>query len=94
MSDTVAVVTAAGSGERLGAGFPKAFVELGGCTMLERAVDGVLASGVVDRVVVAELNLGQYRREIERLAGTREVLGVHRVDGELIRPEQILEAIR
>ncbi|MCB9417487.1 MAG: 2-C-methyl-D-erythritol 4-phosphate cytidylyltransferase, partial [Mycolicibacterium sp.] len=53
MSDTVAVVTAAGSGERLGAGFPKAFVELGGCTMLERAVDGVLASGVVDRVVVA-----------------------------------------
>ena len=47
MSDTVAVVTAAGSGERLGAGFPKAFVEFGGCTMLERAVDGVLASGVL-----------------------------------------------
>ena len=53
MSDTVAVVTASGSGERLGAGIPKAFVELGGCTMLERAVDGLLASGVVDRVVVA-----------------------------------------
>ena len=48
----------------------------------------------IDRVVVAELNLGQYRREIERLAGDREVLGVHRVDGALIRPEQILEAIR
>ena len=30
MSDTVAVVTAAGSGERLGAGIPKAYVELGG----------------------------------------------------------------
>jgi 2-C-methyl-D-erythritol 4-phosphate cytidylyltransferase len=53
VSDTVAVVTAAGSGERLGAGIPKAYVELGGCTMLERAVDGLLASGVVDRVVVA-----------------------------------------
>jgi len=53
VSDTVAVVTAAGSGERLGAGIPKAFVELGGSTMLERAVDGLIASGVVARVVVA-----------------------------------------
>lgn len=53
MTDTVAVVTAAGSGERLGAGIPKAFVDLGGFTMLELAVDGLLASGVIDRVVVA-----------------------------------------
>ena len=45
MSDTVAVVTAAGSGERLGAGMPKAFVELGGRIMLEHAVDG---HGVVE----------------------------------------------
>ena len=36
-----------------GAGIPKAFVELCGQTMLERAVDGLLASGVIDRVVVA-----------------------------------------
>ncbi|AQT81893.1 2-C-methyl-D-erythritol 4-phosphate cytidylyltransferase [Mycolicibacterium litorale] len=53
MSDTVAVVTAAGSGERLGAGIPKAFVELAGRSMLLRAVDGLWDSGVVDRVVVA-----------------------------------------
>jgi len=53
VSGTVAVVTAAGSGERLGAGVPKAFVELGGRIMLEHAVDGLLASGVIDRVVVA-----------------------------------------
>jgi 2-C-methyl-D-erythritol 4-phosphate cytidylyltransferase len=53
VSDTVAVVTAAGAGERLGAGMPKAFVELGGRIMLEHAVDGLLASGVIDRVVVA-----------------------------------------
>jgi 2-C-methyl-D-erythritol 4-phosphate cytidylyltransferase len=53
VSDTVAVVTAAGSGERLGAGIPKAFVALGGQTMLERAVGGLLASRVIDRVVVA-----------------------------------------
>ncbi|MCB1007262.1 MAG: pyruvate flavodoxin/ferredoxin oxidoreductase [Acidobacteria bacterium] len=47
----------------------------------------------VERVVVAELNLGQYRSEIEKLAGGREVVGVHRVDGEPITPEQILEAV-
>ena len=32
---------------------PKAFVELGGRSMLERAVEGLLASGVIARVVVA-----------------------------------------
>lgn len=53
MTEIVAVVPAAGSGERLGAGIPKAFVDLGGLTMLERAVDGLLASGVIARVVVA-----------------------------------------
>ena len=53
MTEIVAVVPAAGSGERLGAGIPKAFVDLGGLSMLERAVDGLLASGVIARVVVA-----------------------------------------
>ncbi len=44
------------------------------------------------RILVAELNLGQYRREIERLARDgQEVIGIHRVDGELISPAQILE---
>jgi 2-C-methyl-D-erythritol 4-phosphate cytidylyltransferase len=53
VSETVAIVSAAGSGERLGAGVPKAYVELCGRTMLEHAVDGLLGSGVIDRVVVA-----------------------------------------
>jgi 2-C-methyl-D-erythritol 4-phosphate cytidylyltransferase len=53
VAETVAVVPAAGSGERLGAGIAKAFVQLGARTMLEYAVDGLLASGVIDRVVVA-----------------------------------------
>lgn len=48
----------------------------------------------VDRVVVPELNLGQYSREIERLVrGRAEVVGLNRVDGELITPEQILAAV-
>jgi 2-oxoglutarate ferredoxin oxidoreductase subunit alpha len=48
----------------------------------------------IERVVVAELNLGDYRREIERIAcGRAEVVGVNRVDGELISPEQMVEQI-
>ncbi|WJY98276.1 2-C-methyl-D-erythritol 4-phosphate cytidylyltransferase [Corynebacterium fournieri] len=48
--ETVAVVAAAGQGTRLGAAVPKAYVELGGRTLLERSV-ATMAS-VVDRVVV------------------------------------------
>lgn len=48
----VALVPAAGRGVRLGESVPKAFVELAGRTMLRRAVDGLLESGVVDTVVV------------------------------------------
>ena len=56
-------------------------------TRLREALDGV------ERVVVAELNDGLYRREIERIAGVRTVNGVHRIDGELITPAQILEVL-
>jgi 2-oxoglutarate ferredoxin oxidoreductase subunit alpha len=52
------------------------------------------ALGGVERVVVPELNLGQYRREMERLAQGRVVVGINRVDGELIGVEEIAEAIR
>ena len=48
----------------------------------------------ITRIVVAELNHGQYRREIERLAQGVEVVGLHRVDGELIAPESFMEAAR
>jgi len=51
--NSVAVVPAAGSGKRLGARVPKAFVDIAGRTLLERAVRGLLQSGAVDRVVVA-----------------------------------------
>jgi 2-C-methyl-D-erythritol 4-phosphate cytidylyltransferase len=53
MGRVVAIVPAAGSGERLAAGVPKAFVELGGRTLIELAIDGLRQSGVVDAVVVA-----------------------------------------
>ncbi|RUP04686.1 MAG: 2-C-methyl-D-erythritol 4-phosphate cytidylyltransferase [Mycobacterium sp.] len=51
--NVIAVVPAAGSGRRLGAGVPKAFYQLEGQSLVERAVEGLRASGVVDTVVVA-----------------------------------------
>lgn len=48
----------------------------------------------VRRFVVAEMNMGQVRLEVERLAaGRAPVAGVHRADGLGITPEQILEAL-
>jgi 2-C-methyl-D-erythritol 4-phosphate cytidylyltransferase len=48
----VALVPAAGQGLRLGRGEPKAFVKAGSRTLLQLSVDGLIASGAVDRIVV------------------------------------------
>ena len=56
----------------------------------------------IERVVVAELNLGDFRREVERViyrwaAETRrrppQIVGINRVDGELITPGQFLRLL-
>ncbi|OBH60463.1 2-C-methyl-D-erythritol 4-phosphate cytidylyltransferase [Mycobacterium colombiense] len=65
----VAVVPAAGSGERLAAGIPKAFCVVDGRTLLQRAVAGLLDSGVVDHVVVAV--------PADRVDEAEQVLGGH-----------------
>lgn len=45
-------MAAAGRGTRLGAPLPKAFVELGGSTLLARSVAALEAAGVVDEIIV------------------------------------------
>ena len=84
---TVAVVAAAGSGERLGAGVPKAFVPLAGMTLVERAVAGLLESGVVDQVVVAA--------PVARLDETQRMLGARAtvVAGGADRVESVRSAL-
>jgi 2-C-methyl-D-erythritol 4-phosphate cytidylyltransferase len=91
---TIAIVPAAGSGQRLGAGVPKAFVKLAGQSMIERALCGLHASGVVDDIVVAVppertdeaiLILGKPDRPVQVVAGgadrTESVLrGLEAVD--------------
>ncbi len=47
----------------------------------------------VDDFIVAEMNLGQVRREVERLV-RRPVRGVHHAGGEMIAPQPIYQAIQ
>ena len=48
----------------------------------------------VERIIVPEMNMGLYRREVERIAAGREVIGVNRIDGGLITIDEIMEAVR
>src|SRR5258707_120060 len=50
---TVALIVAAGSGERLGAGHPKALVPLAGRPLLQWSVDALARTDGVGRIVVA-----------------------------------------
>lgn len=52
------------------------------------------AAAGVERVVVPELNPGQYRLEVERLLPGVPVIGLNRIDGEMITPDQVREAAR
>ena len=58
------VVVAAGSGTRLGADRPKAFVELAGATLLEHALRGVLAAAPQEVVLVVPADLVEEARGI------------------------------
>lgn len=66
---TVALVVAAGSGDRLAAGIPKALVALRGRPMLQHALEGVAASHVADTVVlvVPEAARSRFQSLIEEL---------------------------
>lgn len=64
MSGVGVVVVAAGSGTRLGADRPKAFVHLAGATLLEHAVRGALAPGPDELVVVVPAALVAEARDI------------------------------
>lgn len=46
------------------------------------------------RVIVTEMNLGQIALEVERIVGRSKVLRVGRADGQIVTPDQIVDAIR
>lgn len=86
----VALVPAAGRGERLGVGVPKALVPVLGESLLVRAVRGLLASGRVHHVVVAAPP-----DEPETVRAAVEPLGaaVHVVPGGSERTESVRLAL-
>lgn len=60
-----AIVAAAGSGTRLGEVLPKAFVQVGGRTILERCLDGLAASESVGHAVVTvSTDMLEYTHEL------------------------------
>ena len=53
------------------------------------------AAGRARHIVVPELNLGQLALEVERLVDdSKTVIGLNRVDGEPITPDQIVARVR
>jgi 2-C-methyl-D-erythritol 4-phosphate cytidylyltransferase len=104
----VALIVAAGSGERLQAGMPKALVELHGKSLLAWSVEALLAAPSVQEIVVAlpegvqapvgaiGVRGGAVRsesvREALRAAGAGDVILVHDAARPLLRPE-LAEAV-
>lgn len=52
------------------------------------------AAETAQRLIVAEMNLGQVALEVERLVGRDKVLRVGRADGQIVTPDQIVDAMR
>ena len=77
---TVALIVAAGSGERLGADRPKAFVELGGRALVQWSIDALHQAGL-ERIVLA------------LPTGFRPPKGVIGVQGGAVRSESVRLAL-
>jgi len=88
---SVAIVVAAGSGERLGAGRPKAFVELAGRPMAAWSLDAVAAAGIPRAVVAVPPGHGALAEEA--LARGDLPLGLAFVEGGATRSESVRNAL-
>jgi 2-C-methyl-D-erythritol 4-phosphate cytidylyltransferase len=77
----VALIVAAGSGERLGAGVPKALVEVAGRPLVQWSIDALLQVERIERIVLA------------LPPGTRAPWGVVGVDGGKVRSESVRRAL-
>ncbi len=58
----------------------------------EQRIRDLLAQGTVQRFIVPEVNLGQLRREVERLTQL-PIVRINHAGGAMPTPNQILEAI-
>jgi 2-C-methyl-D-erythritol 4-phosphate cytidylyltransferase len=79
---TVALIVAAGSGERLGAGRPKALVELAGVPLVQWSIEALQALDAIERIVVA------------LPAGTPAPAGTTAVAGGSVRSDSVRRALQ
>ena len=86
-ADTAVIIPAAGSGERLGVGIPKALVEISGQTLLERAVQNI--SAVAQLIVIAAPP--GFEEEIKKIFAEPSVLVVA---GGKVRSESVANALK
>jgi 2-C-methyl-D-erythritol 4-phosphate cytidylyltransferase len=86
-----ALLVAAGSGERLGAGRPKAFVALAGRPLAAWSLDAIAAAGVPRAVVAVPPGHGAAAEEA--LASDAFPLGLAFVDGGATRSESVRNAL-
>jgi 2-C-methyl-D-erythritol 4-phosphate cytidylyltransferase len=84
---TVALIVAAGSGERLGADRPKALVEVGGRPLVQWSIDALSEVSRIGQVVVA-LPVGSYPAP-----GLQRLDGVLFVDGGASRSQSVRMAL-
>ncbi|QHO90342.1 2-C-methyl-D-erythritol 4-phosphate cytidylyltransferase [Actinomyces sp. 432] len=71
----VAVLTAAGSGTRLGARGPKALVEVGGESLLHRAARGLLESESLDHITITapDTQVERFTAEVADMGGDGQI---------------------
>jgi len=84
---TVALIVAAGSGERLGAGRPKALVELAGRALVLWSIEALAQAPGIEQLVVAMPPGGE---TLPALASTREITVV---DGGAARSDSVRRAL-
>jgi 2-C-methyl-D-erythritol 4-phosphate cytidylyltransferase len=89
----VALLVAAGSGERLGAGRPKAFVVLGGRRMIEWSLDALRAAGIEDIVVTAPPEAEIDGDGVVTVGGETIALGARVVPGGATRSASVRAAL-
>jgi 2-C-methyl-D-erythritol 4-phosphate cytidylyltransferase/2-C-methyl-D-erythritol 2,4-cyclodiphosphate synthase len=80
-----AIIAAAGSGERFGAGIPKALIQLGDRTLLQHAVASL--APVVDQLIISAP--GGYEQQISELLGE----GITVVTGGATRSASVRNAL-
>jgi 2-C-methyl-D-erythritol 4-phosphate cytidylyltransferase len=86
-------VVAAGSGERLGAGVPKAFVPLAGRAMVSWSLDALQAAGVPRAVVAVPPGHGAAAEDALAAAAAGFPLGLALVEGGATRSASVRNAL-